>query len=76
MDKVTCPHWTRRAKTGPGQCALHLYGSKPYVGNCQACQRAGHNTPSAAAALLADRARTHPPGVDPISGCCDRADQA
>jgi hypothetical protein len=71
---MTCPHQTRAARGGPFNCALGLYGGKPYAYHCSACIAARENTPATIDALEALRARTHPPDADPTSGCCDPPD--
>jgi hypothetical protein len=74
---MTCPHQSRPPgkDTGRRLCALGWYGSHPYIGNCNACMRAGDNTPEAKAEADAKAERTHPGGKPRIRGCCDRADQ-
>ena len=73
---MTCPHQSRARSRGRFTCALGLYGSHPYLGNCQSCIAAGHNTPEHAASLDLRRTKSHPSTHPRISGCCDRADSA
>jgi len=68
---MNCQHWTRKAKTGPGKCAIGWFGGEPYVGNCLACLAKGFNNPEARESADAKAALTHPPHRDSISGCCD-----
>ena len=73
---MTCPHQSQPAgkDTGRRICALDLYGGTPFVGTCNACIAAGHNTPEHAADMAARYEKSHPSAHRGLSGCCDRAD--
>jgi hypothetical protein len=75
---MTCPHQSQPPgkDTGRRICAIGLYGGKPFVGNCNACVKAGENTLEFADQLKQRGERSHPSTRNRISGCCDRADQS
>lgn len=66
---IDCPHYTR--ERNHGLCAIGLFGGKPWAGNCRDCIAKGNNNEAFAAKLRETRRRSHPDGVDRISGCCD-----
>lgn len=72
---MTCIYQSRNRDRGQFFCSLGWYGGRPWLGNCLECQRQKLNTPAAKAAFDERGAKTHPPGRQRISGCCDRADQ-
>jgi len=73
---VTCPHQSQPPgkDTGRRLCAIGLYGGKPFLGNCNACVAANENNQSFADSLSDVLSKSHPAGINLISGCCDRAD--
>jgi hypothetical protein len=55
-------------------CGLCLYGGIVTAGTCRRCVSRGQNNEAYAQELFARSKRSHPVGVQRISGCCDRAD--
>ncbi len=70
---MTCPHQSRTRDRGQFDCALGLYGGKPWLGNCQQCLAKGQNNPEYAKELFEKAERTHPSSRPRVSGCCDSA---
>jgi hypothetical protein len=73
---MNCGYQSRVSDRGQFLCGLGWYGGRPWVKNCLDCIKRGHNTPEAKAAFAAKADQTHPAHRQPISGCCDRADQS
>ena len=73
MSKIACDYAFDQRPNGAVRCRLGLYGGRGWLGNCQACQKAGENTPEFAAALFSRAGKAHPSDKKKISGCCDDA---
>lgn len=61
--KIDCQHFSRERDRGQGNCALGLYGGKPWTGNCLACIKSGHNNEVFSRDLLAKSEISHPSGI-------------